>query len=107
MRSLTRPTGSCRAWSRKLCVAMESCGSRSLRSLVGSKLPLTACSWTSPGGASSEPRHAKEALMLLRIEPDGQVYCLYGESIDLAALGDLTIKRASHVEPDDAGQWWA
>jgi len=45
--------------------------------------------------------------MLLRINPSGQVFCLYGESIDLAALGELSIQRASHVEPDDRGQWWA
>jgi hypothetical protein len=45
--------------------------------------------------------------MLLRIDPTGQVVCVYGESIDLAALGDVVIRRASHVEPDEAGQWWA
>ena len=29
------------------------------------------------------------------------------EVIDLTALGELSIRRASHVEPDDLGQWWA
>jgi hypothetical protein len=45
--------------------------------------------------------------MHLRIEPDGQVVCLYGEAIDLACLGQVVIQRASHVEPDAAGTWWA
>jgi hypothetical protein len=27
--------------------------------------------------------------------------------IDLALLGSLSIRRASYVEPDDNGQWWA
>jgi hypothetical protein len=45
--------------------------------------------------------------MQLLIDPQGQVVCLYGEAIDLAALGRLTIARASHVEPDADGQWWA
>ncbi len=37
----------------------------------------------------------------------GQVRCIYAESIDLASLGQLEIRRASHVEPDEHGQWWA
>ena len=45
--------------------------------------------------------------MHLRIEPSGQVTCLYGEAIDLAVLGEISIRRASHVEPDDDGRWWA
>jgi hypothetical protein len=45
--------------------------------------------------------------MQLLIDPQGQVVCLYGEAIDLAALGRLTIARASHVEPDADGLWWA
>jgi hypothetical protein len=45
--------------------------------------------------------------MRLRIDPHGQVACVYGEAIDLAALGPLAIRRASHVEPDDTGRWWA
>jgi hypothetical protein len=40
------------------------------------------------------------------IDPGGTARCLYGEAIDLAALGRVTIARASHVEPDEAGQWW-
>lgn len=45
--------------------------------------------------------------MDLLVNPRGQVRCIYGESIDLASLGRLEIRRASHVEPDDRGQWWA
>lgn len=45
--------------------------------------------------------------MDLIIGPGGQVRCLYGEAIDLAALGPLTIARASFVEPDSSGNWWA
>jgi hypothetical protein len=45
--------------------------------------------------------------MQLLVLPDGQIRCLYGEAIDLAALGQPAIARASHVEPDAAGLWWA
>jgi hypothetical protein len=45
--------------------------------------------------------------MQLVINPCGQVCCLYTEALDLAVLGDLSIHRASHVEPDEQGQWWA
>lgn len=45
--------------------------------------------------------------MQLHIDRDGTVRCLYGESIDLAALGQLAMRRASHVEPDECGHWWA
>ena len=43
----------------------------------------------------------------LVIDPLGQVRCLYDEAIDLASLGQLQITRASHVEPDEQGCWWA
>ncbi len=45
--------------------------------------------------------------MQLMIHPDGTVACLYGEAIDLTKLGGLTIRRASHVEPDENGWWHA
>jgi hypothetical protein len=41
------------------------------------------------------------------VHPDGTVACIYGEAIDLSAMGSLSIRRASHVEPDDAGRWFA
>jgi hypothetical protein len=46
-------------------------------------------------------------MMDLVIDGQGRVSCVYDELIDLAALGAVAIKRASHVEPDDTGQWWA
>jgi len=45
--------------------------------------------------------------MNLVIDPHGSVRCLYGEAIDLGSLGALTISRASHVEPNESGAWWA
>lgn len=45
--------------------------------------------------------------MQLVIDPLGQVHCLYDETIDLSVLGALDIRRASHVEPDTSGHWWA
>jgi hypothetical protein len=45
--------------------------------------------------------------MDLIISPAGIVRCLYGEALDLAVLGPLSISRASHVEPDEAGRWFA
>ena len=45
--------------------------------------------------------------MQLFIDPAGRTKCLYGEAIPLGELGQLTIHRASHVEPDDVGRWWA
>ena len=43
----------------------------------------------------------------LIIGPEGRVRCLYDESIDLMALGRLTITRGSHVEPTADGGWTA
>lgn len=45
--------------------------------------------------------------MELIIGAGGAVRCLYGEAIDLAALGRLAVDRASHVEPDAEGRWKA
>jgi hypothetical protein len=45
--------------------------------------------------------------MQLVIEPGGGVRCLYAEAVDLSSLGVLSIRRASHVEPDDQGRWYA
>jgi hypothetical protein len=45
--------------------------------------------------------------MQLLIDPQGNARCLYGEEIDLTTLGEVSIRRSSHVEPDAAGRWWA
>ena len=45
--------------------------------------------------------------MQLVIEPDGSLHTIYGEQIDLHALGRPAISRASHVEPDPHGRWFA
>ena len=45
--------------------------------------------------------------MHLHIDRHGQVTCVYDEMIDLSTIGPLAIRRASHVEPDATGAWWA
>ena len=45
--------------------------------------------------------------MNLLIKADGSVQCVYDETVDLSAIGALSIRRGSHVEPDDDGNWWA
>ena len=45
--------------------------------------------------------------MQLMITPDGTLRCIYGEEIDLHALGSPSVSRASHVEPDPHGRWIA
>jgi hypothetical protein len=45
--------------------------------------------------------------MDLLIEPSGTVRCVFGEEIDLGQLGQLSIRRGSHVEPTSDGQWTA
>ena len=45
--------------------------------------------------------------MELLVQADGCLRCLYDEAVDLPALGVVAIRRASHVEPTDQGQWQA
>lgn len=45
--------------------------------------------------------------MQLIIDRSGSVRCVYDETIDLSALGNVQIARASHVEPDDRDRWLA
>ena len=45
--------------------------------------------------------------MELVVGCDGGVKCIYGEELDLREFGKLQITRASHVEPDLEGNWWA
>jgi hypothetical protein len=41
------------------------------------------------------------------VAADGNIRCVYGEELDLAALGVVEIRRASAVEPDEHGRWVA
>jgi hypothetical protein len=43
--------------------------------------------------------------MELLIDSRGNIRCLYDEAISLAELGYLSIRRGSHVEPNEHGQW--
>jgi hypothetical protein len=45
--------------------------------------------------------------MEMHIDQQGNVHCVYDELLDLSCLGPASIRRASHVEPDCSGQWWA
>jgi hypothetical protein len=46
-------------------------------------------------------------MLQLMILSGGGARCLYDEAIDLSTLGQLTIARGSHVEPDPRGKWFA
>jgi len=37
----------------------------------------------------------------------GLARCVYAEAIDLTRLGEVEVRRASHVEPDGDGGWRA
>ena len=41
------------------------------------------------------------------VRPGGRVVAVYSDALRLAVLGHLSIRRASHVEPDEQGRWWA
>ena len=45
--------------------------------------------------------------MELVVGAGGGVRCIYDEALDLREIGKLQITRASHVEPDRDGFWWA
>jgi hypothetical protein len=45
--------------------------------------------------------------MELVVDAGGDSRCIYDEVIDLRAIGSLKITRASHVEPDEDGNWLA
>jgi hypothetical protein len=45
--------------------------------------------------------------MDLVVTPAGTVRAIYGEMLDLTVFGPAAIQRASHVEPDAQGRWWA
>lgn len=43
---------------------------------------------------------------VLRVEPTGDICCLYNELLDLLDLGTVTIRRASLVEWDERLRAW-
>jgi hypothetical protein len=45
--------------------------------------------------------------MELIVSPRGEITTIYSEVINLAALGLQRVQRASQVEPDAEGRWWA
>lgn len=45
--------------------------------------------------------------MELVITATGETRMIYQEEVDLSMLGAASIQRASHVEPDAQGRWWA
>ena len=45
--------------------------------------------------------------MELIVSGTGEVRCIYSEAFSLSHLGNLSITRASHVEPNSVGQWMA
>lgn len=45
--------------------------------------------------------------MELIIGVEGSAHSLYDEQIDWTALGQVSIRRASHVEPNVDGSWCA
>ena len=50
---------------------------------------------------------SEPATMELVVGSGGEVRCIYDEALDLREIGKLQITRASHVEPDLDGNWWA
>lgn len=45
--------------------------------------------------------------MELVIARGGAIHAIYDEALELAALGRVSIERASHVEPTAQGEWLA
>lgn len=43
----------------------------------------------------------------LVVDKLGNAHCIYSDEFNLAGLGKIHIARASHVEPDSQGHWWA
>ena len=46
-------------------------------------------------------------MMQMFVSPMGTVHTVYDEALDLRVIGSISIRRASTVEPDETGQWWA
>lgn len=48
-----------------------------------------------------------EQIIELVVDHSGTAHCIYSDDFDLAGLGEFRVSRASHVEPDSQGRWWA
>lgn len=46
-------------------------------------------------------------MMEIIIQTNGSASCIYSEAIPVRELGQVTISRASHVEPTTDGKWTA
>src|SRR5262249_38051221 len=104
----SRPSGWSGASRPKACAMTTTCAStwRPRWQWCGGR--SRASSPTCPaGGWSGRVPPATGEPMQIRIDPAGTVTCVYGEEIAVPVLGALSIRRASHVEPDELGQWWA
>lgn len=46
--------------------------------------------------------------MIISVDPNGNMTAIYDDELtDLFQEGSVTIRRASNVEADKNGQWWA
>lgn len=45
--------------------------------------------------------------MILSISPQGDIRGIYTDDFPWLELGKTLVQRASHVEPDHLGLWWA
>ena len=45
--------------------------------------------------------------MQIVIKPTGVFICIYSDALDYGEFGKPQIRRASHVEPDERGLWFA
>lgn len=48
-----------------------------------------------------------DQLIELVVDKIGTAHCIYSDEVDLTGLGEIQIHRASAVEPDSQGRWWA
>lgn len=48
-----------------------------------------------------------EQIIEMIVDSSGTAHCIYSDDLDLAGLGEIQVRRASAVEPDSQGRWWA
>ena len=54
-----------------------------------------------------ESEDMKRRLVSQMLVDNDCIHCIYTDEIDLRKLGRLEITRASYVEADENGDWWA